>query len=186
MATDPKKIYEITLLISEYEGGAISVQRLNLQLGLSEIFGEYLAGGIIDKVGAMLLNRDVIVPAIDFPEYEDLDDVGALEDVDEYLHGGFIYLLEGVGTGWYKIGLTTKAPDHRVGQYSPKLPFETRIIHTFHADEPADAERDLHDAYAAFRTNGEWFTLPAHTVDFIKSIHGYENGSYAFNTEAKK
>jgi hypothetical protein len=79
---------------------------------------------------------------------------------------GYVYLLRS-GTH-YKIG-KSKDVNRRLTQISPKTPLPVELVHTIPTDNMAWAEHTLHEQYASFRTNGEWFALPEHAVRWIVS-----------------
>jgi len=71
---------------------------------------------------------------------------------------GFIYLIEAVGSQFYKIGKSIH-PDKRILQISPKMPFETRLLCVRRSNFMSIAEKMLHAKLQDCRTNGEWFEL---------------------------
>jgi hypothetical protein len=76
---------------------------------------------------------------------------------------GFVYLIHGVGTNYYKIGKSIH-PDKRVLQISPKMPFKAEIVQVWRSLFMSDAERIMHEEYEAYRTNGEWFEFDKETL----------------------
>lgn len=72
---------------------------------------------------------------------------------------GYVYLIHAKGTPHYKIGKSV-APDKRILQISPKMPFETELIKSWGANFMSIAESWLHSDFSDFRVNGEWFNLP--------------------------
>jgi len=79
---------------------------------------------------------------------------------------GYIYVLK-MGN-WYKIGRTDD-PMRRFPQISVKMPLPTRLWSLFYVEDMYEEEALLHEYYAPFRTNGEWFELPDKEVLYIHS-----------------
>lgn len=69
---------------------------------------------------------------------------------------GYIYLIHAVGSNYYKIG-KTKAPDRRLLQIAPQMPFTCKFIRVWHSNFMSLAEKYLHEMFKEFRVNGEWF-----------------------------
>lgn len=79
---------------------------------------------------------------------------------------GYIYLMHGIGTNWYKIG-KTKHLGKRFKPLSTQGPFPLELIH-FH--ETADMQTDedyWHDFFADKREEGEWFTLSPEDINLF-------------------
>jgi hypothetical protein len=69
---------------------------------------------------------------------------------------GYIYLIHAEGSNYYKIG-KTKAPDRRLLQIAPQMPFTCKFIRVWHSNFMSLAEKYLHQRFKQFRANGEWF-----------------------------
>jgi hypothetical protein len=70
----------------------------------------------------------------------------------------FIYLIQ--GDRWYKIGLTRNV-SRRLKELGTRLPFKTHLLHVIEVcGGDLEAEQELHNRYAEYRANGEWFELP--------------------------
>ncbi len=82
---------------------------------------------------------------------------------------GFVYLIHGEGTHWYKIGISDK-PNIRVQQLGTQGPFPHKILHTFAVDDMYGVEWALHTHFAAKRAGGEWFTLDANDITWIMQL----------------
>ena len=80
---------------------------------------------------------------------------------------GWVYLL--AGNGYYKIGQTNDVK-RRIGQISPKLPFEVEILCAIPTNNAHKLEADLHNLYNEKRTNGEWFELNEADVEYIRRL----------------
>lgn len=101
-----------------------------------------------------------------------------LEIYDEILtHGdgqvpengeGYVYILQ--GGRYYKIGKTNNLT-RRIAEISPKLPFETSLIHAIETDDANRLEAILHNKYTSKQVNGEWFDLDWEDIQWLISWH---------------
>lgn len=80
---------------------------------------------------------------------------------------GWVYLL--AGNDYYKIGQTNDIK-RRIGQISPKLPFEVEVLCVIPTNNAHKLEADLHNLYKEKRTNGEWFELNEADVEYIRRL----------------
>lgn len=95
----------------------------------------------------------------------------------------FVYLLEAVGSGRYKIGIAKNVRSRVSAMTSP---FPIKIIHTFSVSDEKSArtaERLLHRAYKTKRRNGEWFDLDPVDVDDVCTITGIDGVVFIFSQE---
>jgi hypothetical protein len=67
---------------------------------------------------------------------------------------GYVYILK--AEQYSKIG-RTKTPDDRIKTLAIQLPFPVELHELIACDDEVEAERALHEKYAAYRCNGEWF-----------------------------
>lgn len=76
---------------------------------------------------------------------------------------GFVYFLQ---AGPYtKIG-KTKDVGRRIKELRIQLPFEAELIHVIYCESDLSLhERNLHNKWAEYRKNGEWFVLPTEYLD---------------------
>lgn len=72
---------------------------------------------------------------------------------------GFVYVLRAEGTSFYKIGKSIH-PDKRHLQISPKMPFPCNFVTMWRCNFMSLAEKLMHEDFARFRANGEWFEIP--------------------------
>jgi hypothetical protein len=86
---------------------------------------------------------------------------------------GYVYLLD--GGGFFKIGRKTR-PDRRIEQMAIQLPWRVSVEHLIGCEDHSEAERALHEKFAAKRTNGEWFELNDEEIAWIKSINRMRGG----------
>jgi hypothetical protein len=82
---------------------------------------------------------------------------------------GYIYLIHGEGTPWYKIGLS-KSPEVRRAQLGTKGPFHYNLLHSFAVDDMDTAERIMHSHFANKAAEGEWFRLDANDIALIQRL----------------
>lgn len=74
---------------------------------------------------------------------------------------GWVYILGGSDTegSIYKIGMTTRQPEARLMEFTPKLPFKTNVVCIYQCPDVAAEEKYLHGEFADKRVLGEWFRL---------------------------
>lgn len=82
---------------------------------------------------------------------------------------GYVYLIHGDGTPWYKIG-QSKKPYVRLKQLGARAPFRHRLIHSFAVDDMIGVESVLHSHFAPKRAEGEWFELDADDVALVRGL----------------
>lgn len=82
---------------------------------------------------------------------------------------GYVYLIRGVGTPWYKIGISidTKV---RLKQLGTQGPFKIELIHQLKVNDMIAVESHFHRLFNGKRAEGEWFTL---TPDDIALFVGW-------------
>lgn len=71
---------------------------------------------------------------------------------------GYIYLIHGEGTTWYKIGQSTD-PHQRNKQLGTQGPFKHTMLQCIKTDDMDAVEDFLHRHFAHCRVEGEWFLL---------------------------
>ena len=84
---------------------------------------------------------------------------------------GYVYLILST-TGHYKIGRSND-PTRRINQFvSSKvvLPLDFELVHTIETNNMNQLEVSLHLQFHAKRFKGEWFTLDATDVSYIKNL----------------
>lgn len=84
---------------------------------------------------------------------------------------GYVYIIR-AETGHYKVGRSKNVPQ-RMRLFAVKLPFKFDIIRYFPCTDMYLAEKELHEALAGYRTQGEWFNLTQNIVDFLADITAY-------------
>ncbi len=95
-------------------------------------------------------------------------------------HPGTVYFLK-AANGLYKIGITTDLKTRMASFRNGPVAIE--LLHSFEADNRLEAETKLHDYFAAYRRNGEWFELPENYVEKVPYIIGYKNKTFLFRQE---
>lgn len=84
---------------------------------------------------------------------------------------GYIYLIHGESTPWYKIGTASK-PHKRLGEISAQAPFAPVLIKAFYVKDVAGEESYWHSRFGDKRVRGEWFTLSESDVlEFCGAYH---------------
>jgi hypothetical protein len=91
---------------------------------------------------------------------------------------GWIYLLKGPNN-LYKIGYTKRNPIKRIIEYSPKLPFKTKLFISFPALFGIKTEHALHERLENKHIRGEWFKLTHDDIEYIKTCKRDADGEYA-------
>jgi len=75
----------------------------------------------------------------------------------EYLDGSYVYLFRSEGSNRYKIGVS-KDPAKRLRQLQTGSPDALELVEMRDVfGNPMKAERALHEHFATYRVNGEWF-----------------------------
>lgn len=72
-----------------------------------------------------------------------------------------LYILNAIGSDHYKIGVTTKTPEHRISQMQTGNPLHIESVGSaiFPESEAYRLEAACHAAFREYRLNGEWFDL---------------------------
>lgn len=92
--------------------------------------------------------------------------------------GTYVYFIEAVGQGKVKIGFSSDV-DARLSQLRTGSPYELRVVGR--VDGGIDLEQILHDKFAKYRDDKEWFF-------FTKEIKAFIDGGYQLveqDTEVK-
>jgi hypothetical protein len=76
----------------------------------------------------------------------------------------FVYLIEAVGTGFYKIGVTVDLKA-RINGLQTSCPFRLRLVCACKATG-IQLEREFHKKFEQYREIGEWFALPKEVVKY--------------------
>lgn len=69
-----------------------------------------------------------------------------------------VYLLQGEGTRWFKIGVTTSLKS-RMKQIGVNAPFPVTIVACYDVIDSVADEREWHAKFSSKKTHGEWFEL---------------------------
>lgn len=72
---------------------------------------------------------------------------------------GYVYMLHGIDTSYVKIGKTTNLI-RRVQELAQGVPFSVQLLSAQLVPDMDASEHSLLQAFAAYRTRGEWFALP--------------------------
>lgn len=79
---------------------------------------------------------------------------------------GYIYLIKGVNTQWYKIGKTID-PTARIKAFNTQGPFRCEFVRLFEVEDTRKSEAKLHDLFREKRVEGEWFNLDQTDVEWL-------------------
>lgn len=84
---------------------------------------------------------------------------------------GYVYLIQCVGTTYYKIGITRQNVESRVNALQIGSPHELKLVMMFLSGNAEEAEAWVHKALAHCRFRGEWFDLgPQEICDFVLAM----------------
>lgn len=79
---------------------------------------------------------------------------------------GYVYLIQGANTNYYKIGVTTKI-ESRLSQLNV-IPFAPLKVKAFvWVEDSYGLEGELHEFYSDYWYRGEWFTFPDKFVEQV-------------------
>jgi predicted flap endonuclease-1-like 5' DNA nuclease len=87
---------------------------------------------------------------------------------------GYIYLIHGVGTKWYKIGQSIN-PEVRREELGTQGPFKYAQVWAFTVNDMDAVEDFLHRHFAHRRVEGEWFVLSEWDIEAFKRVSVYQN-----------
>lgn len=80
---------------------------------------------------------------------------------------GYIYLLKGENTSWYKVGQTNNLR-RRIKQLGTKAPFAILHLKSHKVADMDQAESFWHQRFDTKQANGEWFELdPVDVAEFM-------------------
>ena len=81
---------------------------------------------------------------------------------------GYVYIIEAVNMGFYKIGMTVNFIQREKNLVL--LPFDIKLFHKIESNDYIKLERELHKKYADKRVNGEWFRLSQEDLEEIRGM----------------
>jgi hypothetical protein len=84
---------------------------------------------------------------------------------------GYIYLLHGEDTPWYKIGISGD-PKQRVVSLGTRSPFPINVVAYYDVENMEQEEAWWHDTLAHKRKHGEWFELDEPDIDLFIAQEG--------------
>lgn len=92
--------------------------------------------------------------------YEDryCEEAKAVASQDRQPRSGYVYLLHGTGTDWYKIGQSIN-PSVRLKQLGTRAPFPIETVGVYGASDMDAEELYWHERFRSKRVEGEWFVL---------------------------
>lgn len=77
---------------------------------------------------------------------------------------GYVYLIQGINTPWYKIGVTA-SPVSRLKTIDSGTPFEIRLLGFYAVNDMVEDEKFWHEKFSTSRADGEWFGLTRDEID---------------------
>ena len=114
---------------------------------------------------------ELIKQALDFETSRTVDADEASAKNGSADSRGWIYIVAAKDDGeLVKIGMTHRTPSERLNEFCPKLPFETRLIHSIKTSNARQLEAWIHKKLAEKRVRGEWFRLSAADVEWLKKM----------------
>lgn len=81
--------------------------------------------------------------------------------------GTYVYFVEAIGSGRVKIGFT-KSPEDRLGSIQTGCPFPLKLLAVVAGSEFDESE--LHERFASYRSQGEWFRLEGELQAHITTL----------------
>lgn len=85
------------------------------------------------------------------------------------MKSGHVYIVQMLGTPFYKIGVTTQAdPLKRIKGGETFAPLGLRIVRLIESVYPHKLEKELHADFSLKRKKGEWFELDDEDLKFIQ------------------
>lgn len=146
----------------------LSMSSLSQKTRLSEIQVRRIVQSLIRKGMVALIKKGGWHGESNQPNEYEIISMAPTSPIDD---AGYIYLVQGEGTDWYKIGIT-KSPRQRIKLLGTKTPFPIRTIACYDVDSPQDAETWWHEAFSHKRAHGEWFELDEHDILLFDAQEG--------------
>lgn len=84
---------------------------------------------------------------------------------------GYIYLLHGEDTAWYKIGISIQPKERKIA-IATQAPFRVVTVAYYDVDDMEGVEAWWHETFAHKRKNGEWFALDEPDIDLFIAQEG--------------
>lgn len=84
---------------------------------------------------------------------------------------GYIYLLHGEGTTWYKIGISIKPAERRYS-LGTNAPFPITTVSYYDVEDMHGVEAWWHETFAHKRKHGEWFELDEYDILLFDAQEG--------------
>jgi hypothetical protein len=84
----------------------------------------------------------------------------------------FIYFIRQENTDFFKIGKTKNMND-RLNFFGVKLPFKWSVYKVFlvSKDKLSEIETAIHEVFAEYKVNGEWFKLDSEALQRVEKSH---------------
>lgn len=155
-----------------YEHGEKSVARsLRLLKDKGFILTRQNPTYIWDKTTQYQLQGDAVQAAIATITAENLDEFfdDNPTEPETKIHSAYVYLIQAVGTNYYKIGISTN-PQARLKALQAQSPHKLVLIACQMNYDAWRFEQSLHSRFSSCRTQGEWFHLSAVEAEAITEL----------------
>jgi hypothetical protein len=160
------------LLLLTLRGGSLTGRELEEGTGFSD---KSIKEGLsfLERAGLIKHHGRLVGWGIAFTTEDEFHEIlAAAAKLDT--RGG-VYLCE--SNGRYKIGVSNQ-PAKRVEAMNVSSPYPVRLLHTFPADDPVSAEKELHEMFRSYRVHGEWFELNEFLLQLITNTAEYKDGRF--------
>lgn len=86
-----------------------------------------------------------------------------------------VYLMNMLGTDFYKIGYTARPISKRLSEVQVGCPTQVIVEDTYESDNAQKIECAMHNKFKAYKSSGEWFELPRREArKFVRSCELFE------------
>ena len=85
----------------------------------------------------------------------------------------YIYIIQCVGSTYYKIGITQGSVDKRLKSLQTGCPYDLLMVMAFFTSNPEADEHRVHELLKQYRVRGEWFDLghPSKYAELIFALN---------------
>lgn len=86
---------------------------------------------------------------------------------------GYVYLIQRGASDVFKIGMTTRNPQHRLFEIANNLrisPDELHVYAQWKSENPLRLEMSIHRALESVRQSGEWFVLQPKHLAIVEAM----------------
>ena len=82
---------------------------------------------------------------------------------------GYVYLVNCVGTNYYKIGISKADPKNRIANLQSGCPLELEFEDIYYCKHYSLLEYEIHKRYSKLNVRGEWYELNESQLLCVKS-----------------